>query len=327
MRRKNPIMGIFRFCILLILVLVMLYSGLRILESTVLLEDQETQQMMHQKTIIRNGREYFPRQDITVMMILGIDKDGPAESSKYYRNDGAADSVLLLILDDTNKSCSVLCLNRDTMLYNDMMGVNGEYGGTEYGQLAISHTYGTGMEDSCENVKNTLMNNIHGLNIDYYVSMRMDALPILNDAVGGVTVNVVDDFSLVDPSLSKGEVTLRGDQVLTFVRSRKNVGDQKNLTRMERQKTYVSGFFQALKLKKQENTDFIVNVYEEVAPYLVTDCSVNTLSTLLDKYLEYPLREVVIPQGENVLNDGHYEFYPDEEKLDELIVRLFYAPK
>ena len=36
---------------------------------------------------------------------------------------------------------------------------------------------------------------------------------------------------------------------------------------------------------------------------------------------------MVTPEGENVIGDEYYEFYPDEEKLDELIVRLFYAPK
>ena len=59
---------------------------------------------------------------------------------------------------------------------------------------------------------------------NYYISMNMDAIAILNDAVGGVTVNVTDDFSAVDPSITKGEVTLKGDQALTFIQTRKDVG-------------------------------------------------------------------------------------------------------
>ena len=51
------------------------------------------------------------------------------------------------------------------------------------------------------------------------------------------------------------------------------------------------------------------------------------LSSMLDRYLDFTINEVVTPEGENVIHDGHYEFYPDEQKLDELIVRLFYAPK
>ena len=327
MRKKNPLRGIVKFCILLILVLVMIYSGLQIMESTVFSQSEESVSAVPQKTIIRNGVEYFPRQDVTIMLVLGIDQYGPAESSNYYRNHGSADSVLLLIFDETNEECNVLYLNRDTMLNLDTIGVTGQYAGTTHGQLALAHTYGSGLEDSCENIRNTIMNYLHGVTIDYYVSMRMDAIPVLNDAVGGVTVTVVDDFSAVDPTITMGEVTLTGDQVINFVRTRKDVGDQKNVTRMKRQAEYVDAFLLALREKEQENVDFIVDVYSEVSPYLVTDCSVTILSSMLDRYLDFTINEVVTPEGENVIHDGHYEFYPDEQKLDELIVRLFYAPK
>jgi LCP family protein required for cell wall assembly len=279
------------------------------------------------KTIVRDGVEYFPRQDITVMMVLGIDVEGPVESSGYYRNKGSADSVMLLIFDETDESCNVLYLNRDTMLTMDVLGVRGEYAGTFYGQLALAHTYGTGLEDSCVNMKNTLMNFLPGLSIDYYVAMNMDAIPILNDAVGGVTVNVTDDFSMVNPSITMGELTLHGDQVIDYVRTRKDVGDQKNVTRMARQREYVNGFLYALDTKEHEDIDFAVHIYEQLAPYIVTDCSVETLSKIINHYLEYELKDAITPEGDNLIEDGHYAFYADEEKLDALCVELFYRPK
>ena len=315
------------FCILLILVFVMLYSGLRILESTVLRSEDTAAGAVPTKTITRNGVDYYPRQDITVMLVLGIDQSGPVESSNYYRNKGSADSVMLLVFDETNEECTVLYLNRDTMLDMDVLGVRGEYAGTTYGQLALAHTYGNGLEESSVNVKNTLTNFMHGLNIDYYVAMNMDAIPILNDAVGGVTVNVVDDFSQVDPEITLGEVTLKGEHVINYVRTRKDVGDQKNVTRMERQKEYVYGFLAALSEKEHEDVNFIIKLYDDVAPYLVSDCSVNTLSGMLERYVDFEIKEIVTPEGDNVIGEDYYEFYVNEEKLDELIVRLFYAPK
>ena len=327
MRRKKNINNILFLYVLLVLVLVILYSGLRILESTVLHQPEEPAAPVSTKTILRDGVEYFPRQDVTVMLVLGIDQYGPVESSNYYRNYGSADSVMLLVFDETNKDCTVLYLNRDTMLDMDVRGVRGEYAGTTYGQLALAHTYGTGLEDSCENVKNTLMNFMHGLTVDYYVAMNMDAIPILNDAVGGVTVNVTDDFSKVNPTITMGELTLQGDQVVDYVRTRKDVGDQKNVTRMQRQKEYVDGFLKALMEKEQENIEFAVNLYEQVAPYIVTDCSVNALSGMLDRYAEFTLKEVVTPAGENIIEDGHYAFYVDQKELDALILKLFYRPK
>jgi LCP family protein required for cell wall assembly len=319
--------GIIFFLVMFVLVLVMIYSGLQILESTVFYDEDRTTENTTSKTITRDGIDYFPRQDITVVMVLGIDQSGPVESSNYYRNNGSADSVMLLLFDEKNEECSVLYLNRDTMLDMSVLGVRGEYAGTTYGQLALAHTYGDGLDDSCENVKDTLQKFLHGVTIDYYVSMRMDAIPILNDAVGGVTVNVVDDFSLVNPSITMGEVTLQGDQAIDFVRTRKDVGDQMNLTRMQRQKEYVNEFLKALRAKEEENINFIADVYDEVSDYIVTDCSVNTLSSMLERFADYSIKEVVSLEGENVIGEEYFEFYVDEEKLDALIIRLFYAPK
>lgn len=327
MAKRKDSKGFGYFCILLVLLVVAIYSGLRIMESTVLFPGSEAEGSGASKTITRNGVDYFPRQDITVMMVLGIDQYGPVESSNYYRNEGSADSIMLLIFDETNEECTVLYVNRDTMLNMDVLGIKGNYAGTAYGQVALAHTYGSGLEDSCVNVKNTLQNFIHGMTVDYYVAMNMDAIPILNDAVGGVTVTVVDDFSKVDPSITMGEVTLTGEQVINFVRTRKDVGDQKNVTRMERQKAYVAGFLEQLYAKEHEEIDFLADVYGEVSPYLVSDCPLNTLNDMLSRYVNFDIKEVVTPEGESMVVDGHYQFHVDEEELDELIVRLFYAPK
>lgn len=325
-KRKSSKRELAYTCVLLILVLVILYSGLRILESTVLLDRQETVDT-DKKTITVNGVDYFPRQDITVLMVLGVDKLGEVESSGYYRNDGDADMVMLLVLDETQKRCDILTLNRDTMLDMSVLGVRGEQAGTAYGQMALSHTYGTGLHDSCENVKRTVSAFLLGANIDYYVAMNMDAIATLNDGVGGVTVNVTDDFSEVDPTITKGTITLRGQQAIHFVRMRKDVGDQLNVTRLERHKAYVSGFIESLRNTHQESAEAIVETYNAAAPYLVTDCSTNTTTMLLKRFSEYTFGEILTPEGENVLGEQYYEFYADENDVTELALRLFFAKK
>ncbi len=312
---------------ILLLVLVFLYSGLRILESTVFSKGNTGGESRPSKTITRDGVDYFPRQDITVMMLMGIDKFGPVEASGSYNNDGLADVVSLLILDEKDKTATVLCLNRDTMLEMPVLGIGGKPAGTSFGQLALAHTYGSGLKDSCENTRKAVSDLLYGISIDYYVSMNMDALAILNDVVGGVTVTVKDDFSAVDSTIVKGEMTLTGDQALTFVRTRKGVADQMNVSRMERQEEYMHGFYDALQTKLDSGQSFVAKAYEDVAGYIVTDCSLNTLSSLMNRYADYTLKEVVSPEGENVMGEEYMEFHLDEDKLDELILRLFYAPK
>lgn len=325
-KRKNA-KSIAYFCLILILVLVMLFSGLQILESTVFSSDQDGDTQLESKKITRDGVDYFPRQDITVVMILGIDQYGPVAHSGSYNNTGAADMVSLLIFDEKNETYSVLGLNRDAMVTMPVLGIGGRLVGTQYAQLALSHTQGSGLEDSCENVRTTVSDLLYDLNIDYYLSMNMDAIGILNDAVGGVTVNVVDDFSDMDPTITMGEVTLRGQQAINYVRTRKGVGDQLNISRMERQKTYVNGFLTALRSKLDRDNSFMLSAYEDVSEYVVTDISTKTLSGMLQRYADYEFTGMISLEGENVLTEEFYEFHIDEEKMDELILKLFYAPK
>ena len=324
--RQQGLKKILLVCVVLILVLVMLFSGLQILESTVLFDGQEQEDAAASRVIQRDGVSYYPRQDITVLMVMGIDEYGPVTPSESYNNTGEADMVALVIFDEKNESINVLSLNRDTMLEMPVLGIGGKPAGTSYGQLALAHTYGVGTEDSCENTVRAVSDFLYGITVDHYVAINMDAIKLLNDAVGGVTVNVTDDFSDVDPTIGMGEVTLTGEQALNFVRVRKDVGDQKNITRMQRQKDYMQGFIQALREKSGEET-FVLETYDAVDPYMVTDCTAKAFSAMLSEYEDYQLNEVVTPEGKNELGKQYFEFYADEEKLDSLILRLFYAPK
>ena len=316
------------FCLaMLLLITAVLFSGLKILETTVLYTGEEDTDVHESKTIHRGDTAYFPRQDITTVLVLGIDQYGPVADSETYNNRGAADMDMLLIFDEAAETCTVLHLNRDTMLEMPVLGLGGRQAGTYYGQLALSHTYGTGLSDSCENTRETISNFLYGIDIDYYIAMNMDAIAILNDAVGGVTVNVTEDFSQVDPTITRGQVHLLGDHAVNFVRTRKDVGDQLNLSRIERHKEYIDGFADAFRAKREADPEFMVRAYEEVEPYIVTDCSLNAITGMMDRYGDYAIGEIITPEGKNVIGEKYMEFYVDEEKLDPLILRLFYAAK
>ena len=327
MNKRNTPKRVLFVAGILILVLVVIFSGLQILESTVFYSGQGQGGNENSKTVIRNGIEYFPRQDLIVILVMGIDEDGPVKDSGSYRNNGEADMVSLVVLDRTAQTYSVLCLNRDMMLDMPALGIDGKPGGSFYGQLALSHTYGTGLEDSAENTRKAVSDVLWGLQIDHYVALNMDAIGLLNDAVGGVTVNVVDDFSAVDPTIPMGTVTLNKEQALNFVRTRKDVGSQMNLSRMERHKEYLTGLTEALTAKVSDSETFAAELYGDLGEYMVTDCTFKVLSSLLQRCAHYEMAEVFSLEGENVLGNEFYEFYADQEKLEMLILERFYAPK
>lgn len=327
MKRRNKTRQLIYYAAVLLLVLILLYSGLRILEATILNSGSYGEPQIVSKTITRDGIDYYPRRDITVMMLLGVDQTGPVEDSGVFTNPGTSDAVMLLIFDEKNETWSILQLNRDTMMDIPVLGLGGKEAGTIFAQLALAHTYGSGLEDSCLNTRKAVSNFLGGISIDYYISMNMDAVAIVNDAVGGVTVTVTDDFSDVDPTLTMGQVTLRGEQALSFVRDRQNVGDQKHVSRMERHREYMEGFTEALGEKLKEGTGFVVETYSAVAPYLVSDCPISSLTAMIERYQDYQFTGVITPEGQSTVGRQYYEFYADEQKLDELVIDLFYAPK
>lgn len=327
MKRRNKTRQLIYYAAVLLLVLILLYSGLRILEATILNSGSYGEPQIVSKTITRDGIDYYPRRDITVMMLLGVDQTGPVEDSGVFTNPGTSDAVMLLIFDEKNETWSILQLNRDTMMDIPVLGLGGKEAGTIFAQLALAHTYGSGLEDSCLNTRKAVSNFLGGISIDYYISANMDAVAIVNDAVGGVTVTVTDDFSDVDPTLTMGQVTLRGEQALSFVRDRQNVGDQKHVSRMERHREYMEGFTEALGEKLKEGTGFVVETYSAVAPYLVSDCPISSLTAMIERYQDYQFTGVITPEGQSTVGRQYYEFYADEQKLDELVIDLFYAPK
>ncbi len=323
--RKNSNMII--AVVMVVLVVVVIFSGLKIVDTIQTQRANESEKTTSTKTIKHNGVKYFPRQDITVLMLLGIDEYGPVKASGSYNNKGEADVIMLAVFDETAKSYDIVLLNRDTMTDIPVLGVGGKRAGSIFGQLALAHTYGSGLEDSCENTEKAVSDLLNGLNIDYYMSMNMDAISIFNDAVGGVKVNVTDDFSAFDPTIPMGEVVLTGEQAVVYLQTRKDLGDQKNISRMERHSEYMKGFFDALKEKSKSDNNFALSTYESVSDYIVSDCSINTLSSMLNRYSDYTFNGIISPEGENKIGEKYMEYYLDEDSLFELVLDLFYSKK
>ena len=279
------------------------------------------------KTITRDGVDYYPRQDITTFLLMGIDQSGPMTDSGSYNNPGAADMLALLSFDKTNRSYSVLLINRDTMADMNVLGIGGKTAGTIHQQIALAHTYGNGLEESCVNTAEAVSKLLYGISIDHYLAINMDAIAILNDAVGGVTVNVTDDFSKVDSTIPKGTVTLQGSQALSYVRGRQDIGDELNTSRIERQEIYIHAFLDAFSKKLDSGESFALDTYGKIADFALSDLTDTGLSSLFNRWKDYTFSEAIRPEGTSAHPKGVMEFYPDKEKLEELVLRLYFAKK
>ena len=273
-----------------------------------------------------NGTAYAKQEDLETVLLLGVDKF-EGETPEGYLNNQQADFLLLLVMDEANETCTPIQLNRDTMTEIQILGVTGEPAGTFTGQLALAHTYGSGEEDSCENTVLAVSNLLYGMEIDHYVSLTMDGVALLNDLVGGVTVEVLDDFSGIDDSLVQGEtVTLQGQQALTYVRSRGGLEDSSNLRRMERQRQYLAALQQQLKAAVQQEDGFTMDALLQLNEYMVSDCTVNQLSDLGDSLAAYQVSDILTTPGDAQEGEEFMEFTVDEAALQQLVMDVFYEP-
>jgi LCP family protein required for cell wall assembly len=277
-------------------------------------------------TIYYDGKTYEKNENISTLLIMGID-DYELEETNAYRNNSQADFLLLAVFDNENKTCTLLQLNRDTICDVPVLGMMGSIIGLTTEQLALAHTYGSGLADSGENTVDAVSRLLYDTPIDNYVALTMGAIPILNDLVGGVTVTIEDDFSAVDDTLIQGEtVTLTGEHALSYVRARYAMEDDTNLARMSRQREYMMALVEQMQAKVQADPTFMLEAYAAVADYLVTDCAVDELSNYGAQLSDYGLSDILTTEGEAILGDVYMEFYVDEAALQQQVVDLFYVP-
>lgn len=270
------------------------------------------------------GQTYRQRQDVTTWLFIGVDESGEAVGTDSYIGGGQGDVQLILVVDDAAGTWQLLQLDRDTMVDIPVLGVRGDVAGTVHEQLCMAHSYGNGRQQSCENNVNTISALLNGQHIDGYLALNMDAVSVLTELVGGVTVTVTSDFSAVEPSLEQGaQVTLNGEQALAYVRARREVDDETNTARMARQRTYLSALRDCAALRQE---DFAIRATEALSPYMVSNIPSGTAQGLLNKLNAYRQLDLCMLEGESRVEDGHWAFYPDEDSLWQTIVTLFYEP-
>ena len=265
------------------------------------------------------------KEDLQTILVMGLDKYEAKPKEMGYLNDQQSDFLMLVVLDEKAGTSQVLHLNRDTMTEIRRLGVGGGDAGRFTGQLALAHTYGSGGSDSCLNACKAVSKLLGGIHIDHYIALTMDAVALLNDQVGGVTVEIMDDFTHLDPAMVQGEkVTLHGEQALLYVRSRGSLEDSSNLHRMEQQRQYLNALYEQLLRAKKEDEHFLQDSLLKLSSSFQSDLTVNQLSQLGETMLDLELQPFMTIEGEAVKGEEFIEFYPDEASLNQVIQELFY---
>lgn len=281
--------------------------------------------------IVYKGKTYAPNKDLVSVLVMGIDKEGEVRDAKDGLDGGQADALFLMILDSHKEKVSVVAINRNTMADVDVFDAKGNYQGIMKKQIALQHGYGDGKEKSCERQVYAVSRLFNNIPISAYASINMEAIPSLNDAIGGIDVEVLDDivYPEYNMNLHTGDkVTLRGKTAYWYTRLRNENVFNSNELRLARQKQYFTTYAAKAKHMAKEDIRVAINLYRTALDYMVTDIDISRFTYLATEAVDYDfdVENLYSLQGEVIKGNKFEEFYADEDYIKEITIQLFYEP-
>ena len=312
---------------LLILIIIALLGAVVYLyfgddNSTAPKEQYEWESALQPEVIEYGGAQWSLNPNVTSILIGGVDTEGKINLSST--TGGQVDVLMLLVINSETKTVDIMQINRDTMAQIKVLNENYVEVGSTYAQIALSHAYGNGGTISAKNTVESVEGMLFNANIDKYLFVNMDGIGIINDFLGGIEVDVVDDFSGIDPTIPMGAVRLNGSQALNYLRARTGLADPTNTGRMARHRQYMAKLIEALKVCVSNATDSPLTLYNSMYGYMVTSLSASELASLVVNTADYTTNEVMVPVGTFAENTQLEEFTVDDGWLRNAVMALFY---
>lgn len=273
-----------------------------------------------QRTIKYNGKKYHVKDGLTTLMLLGVDNAGSEYAGKALGAYGRMDAIMLLLLNDKDKSITTLSISRDTITSVDVYNPKGEFLYAGNMQITFQYGFGDSPKRCCYLAKKCVSSLLHGMYIDGVMSMTMDAIPTVVDIMGGLKLTFNEDYSYIDPSYTKGKtVTLNGKEAERFVRYRDTNEAGSNEKRVKRQIWVVEEIF--AQLRSLGGAAFVDDVMDKAGKYIESDISADNLKKLSSYKVTGDMLKL---PGRSEEGEYHDEFIYDEEALQQMIVDLFY---
>lgn len=282
----------------------------------------QSQSQANKNQIEYNGKTYEYNSNLINVLFLGIDKADDIDKTYMPGEAGQADCIMILSLDQDTKEANIWQINRNAMTEVDLYDISGNAYKTIKKQLATQYAYCIGGSRSCWATEQTVANMLYDLPIDGYVSLSVDGISEINDALGGVTVAMTEADEAVDASFKAGtDILLKGDQAETYVRHRDTKVFNSVADRMRRQTTYITAMISQMKNKSGSS------LYDTLAPfldtYILTDLDAKELEAL--KNYQYKTDDIHYLPGETTMGEKYEEFYIDETSLQEMLIENFYT--
>lgn len=284
------------------------------------------------ETIEYNGHTYVYNDNIITLAFIGVDKRNLGEEDSHSTTAGMADTDVVVAIDKATGKTSMISIPRDTMVDVDVYK-DGKFIETKEMELCIAYAYGDGFASSCKNVTKSISRILYNVPVDKYFAMDLNGIQPINDAVGGVDVTSL--YDLDEYGIKKGDkIHLEGDLTEAYVRTRDMDNIEASLNRTERQVQYLNAFANKVRTSVTHDFGMITDLYNTASEYCTTDITISNatyLGSLLiskgvvdfDTYsLEGTMKEIENKEFADYVYAG---FYPDEEKLMQTVLDVFYT--
>ncbi len=277
------------------------------------------------KIVIYNGKQYRYNDNITNILLIGVDREKIPDNQNYGAN-GQADLLVLLSLDTSNGKINAIPISRDTMTDVNQYSESGQFIGVSKEQICLSYSYGDGKEKSCKNTVTSVSRYLYGMPINSYIAFDLKAIEILNDSMGGVNIVPNRDFTLYGKQFKKGQAAnLKGEYAIGYIRGRDDSLDANN-ERMNRQKKYMQAFFKTALEKTKKDITVPIKMYNKISNYKVSNIDVADISFLTQCVLKNGIGDIHFNSisGKNIQGEKFIEFHSEPASLYDTVINTFY---
>ena len=290
-------------------------------------EDSISEEEQEGFYITYDGKQYQYNSDVINILCLGIDKDIPIEEKRETGSEGLADVVILASIDTKEDTLKFLAVPRETIVPVKLIDTKGNFVRTENEQITLQYAYGQTAEKSCELMIDTVSNLLFHLPIQRYCAINFQALPALNDAIGGVDLVSIETVHWWNGSFYEGQqMHLEGQAALDYVRQRDETIPKSSMGRLERQKQYITCYLEQAKEAVGRDLTLPVKMFQSLTENMCTDVTVADITYLVPELLnmEINLENISMVPGETITGGEHEEYHVDADALKQLVIQMFY---
>lgn len=285
-----------------------------------------------------DGKAYEYDEDIINLLFLGIDRAGSISTETNLDNwkAGQADAIFILSLNPDKKTIRIVGIPRNSMVDVDIYDQNARQMETIHNQICLQYGYAGGGENGLHAMKDAASRLMYDLPIHGAFAIGYDAVSIINDKVGGVDVEVLEDMPEKNKAFVLGNtVHLDGKLALQYVRERDYYQLGSPTLRLKRQKQYITALIQAAKTCVKQDPLLVTDLYNSITKYMNTDVTVDEAVYLVRQALDYQFDgdSFYLLQGDDVSvpftrKDGTEDFYDDyylrEDSIRQVMIDAFY---